>query len=98
MTKAPTAHSRPAVCEATDENTHELMQVPLDMDLGEHPMRRRPRVQTTSTHTEKENPAGREIYRRFMFLHKFLDTVYSERSRGGERGLPNRILIWKELD
>ena len=98
MTKAPTAHSRPAVCEATDENTHELMQVPLDMDLGEHPMRRRPRVQTTSTHTKKKIPLGREILSEIHVPLKFLDSVYSERSRGGERGLPNRILIWKELD
>ena len=74
------------------------MQVPLDMDLGEHPMRRRPRVQTTSTHRKKKILLGVRFYRRFMFLLKFLDTVYSERSRGGERGLPNRILIWKELD
>ena len=50
-------------------------------------------------HTDKKKILlGVRFYRRFMFLLKFLDTVYSERSRGGERGLPNRILIWKELD
>ena len=61
--------------------------------------------QPRTGHTREPDPTHNElkhtITRKTATHERNPDTpahVYSERSRGGERGLPNRILIWKELD